>query len=284
MEGATRSHFINETVDHGMALITGRADDPASPKRVETAASAALKAKRSVYLERLKKTSIDRFIKDFLKRKIPPKQQAEMAVSFLGEICSYVSSHTLWEEAEEKELQTVHEELERYVFSKIYKSVFGVGAEEIAKDKFFKERISKLVFITPAHLDINEKFWNTDLWDAAAHELNQIDKYLTPNDKLTCILNCCKVIIFLLTASGDSQAGADDFLPHLIYVLIKANPPHLASNMEFISSYCGPDVMRMEKYYYFTTMSVGVSFIENIDASSLNIDPVAFDKLMNENT
>lgn len=36
--------------------------------------------------------------------------------------------------------------------------------------------------------------------------------------------------------------------------------------------------MRMEKYYYFTTLSVGVSFIENIDASSLNIDPVAFEK------
>lgn len=36
--------------------------------------------------------------------------------------------------------------------------------------------------------------------------------------------------------------------------------------------------MRMEKYYYFTTLNVGVSFIENIDASSLNIDPVAFEK------
>ena len=36
--------------------------------------------------------------------------------------------------------------------------------------------------------------------------------------------------------------------------------------------------MRMEKYYYFTTLSVGVSFIENVDASSLNMDPVAFEK------
>jgi len=249
----------------------------------ESTASTALKAKRAVYLEKLKKTSIDRFIKDFLKRKIPAKQQAEMTVSFLGEITSYVSSHTLWEDEDEKEIQKMRDELERYVFSKIYKSVFGVNAGDQAKDRFFKERISKLVFITPAHLDISDKFWNTDLWDAAMHEINQIDKQLTPNDKLTCILNCCKVIIFLLTSS-DSQAGADDFLPHLIYVLIKANPPHLASNMEFIASFCGPDVMRMEKYYYFTTMSVGVSFIENIDSSSLNIDPVAFEKLMNENT
>lgn len=41
--------------------------------------------------------------------------------------------------------------------------------------------------------------------------------------------------VVLLTSSGDSQAGADDFLPHLIYILIKANPPHLASNMEYVS-------------------------------------------------
>lgn len=84
-------------------------------------------------------------------------------------------------------------------------------------------------------------------------EMNLMDSQKTPSDKLTCILNCCKVIIctafsfyeallfiifFFLTTvlltSGDSQAGADDFLPHLIYVLMKANPKNLASNMEYV--------------------------------------------------
>eukprot|EP00026_Physarum_polycephalum_P001763 Phypoly_transcript_01765.p1 GENE.Phypoly_transcript_01765~~Phypoly_transcript_01765.p1 ORF type:complete len:1002 (+),score=110.49 Phypoly_transcript_01765:82-3087(+) len=284
MEGSLRSHFINESVEAGLVVSNTWDEDTPTPtpppvkKEIDATASTALKAQRAVYLEKLKKTSIDRFIKDFLKRKIPPKQQAEMTVSFLGEISSYVSSHTLWEDEDEKELVSMREDLERYVFSKIYKSVFSVNPADITKDQFFRERISKLVFITPSHLDINEKFWNTDLWDAATYEINLMDQQKTPSDKLTCILNCCKVIIFLLTTSGDSQAGADDFLPHLIYVLIKANPKNLASNMEFITSYCGPDVMRMEKYYYFTTLSVGVSFIENIDASSLNIDPVAFEK------
>jgi hypothetical protein len=108
---------------------------------MDATASTALKAQRAVYLEKLKKTSIDRFIKDFLKRKIPPKQQAEMTVSFLGEVSSYlsrssspslqflkkidlkryVSSHTLWEDEDEKELVSMREDLERYVFSKIYK-------------------------------------------------------------------------------------------------------------------------------------------------------------------
>ena len=36
----------------------------------------------------------------------------------------YVSSHTLWEDEDEKELTSMREDLERYVFSKIYKRYF----------------------------------------------------------------------------------------------------------------------------------------------------------------
>ena len=47
--------------------------------------------------------------------------------------------------------------------------MFAVNHADVAKDQFFRERISKLIFITPSHLDISEKFWNTDLWDAATY-------------------------------------------------------------------------------------------------------------------
>lgn len=49
--------------------------------------------------------------------------------------------------------------------------------------------------------------------------------YKAPRDKLTCILNCCKVIGNLLLnaslASKDNPPGADEFLPVLIYVTLK---------------------------------------------------------------
>lgn len=69
--------------------------------------------------------------------------------------------------------------------------------------------------------------WLTILFDEqlAQKELQKINLYKAPRDKLVCILNCCKVINNLLVnaslASGQNSPGADEFLPVLIYVTIK---------------------------------------------------------------
>jgi Rab5 GDP/GTP exchange factor len=59
----------------------------------------------------------------------------------------------------------------------------------------------------------------------AQKELQKINLYKAPRDKLACILNCCKVINNLLlnasVMSNDNPPGADEFLPVLIYVTIK---------------------------------------------------------------
>jgi len=63
------------------------------------------------------------------------------------------------------------------------------------------------------------------LWQLAQKELQKINMYNAPRDKLMCILRCCKVINNLLLnasiASNQNEPGADQFLPVLIYVTIK---------------------------------------------------------------
>ena len=49
-------------------------------------------------------------------------------------------------------------------------------------------------------------------------------------------------------------AGADDFLPVLIYVLIHANPPQLASNLEYIQRFRMHSRMVSESAYFFTQL------------------------------
>lgn len=62
----------------------------------------------------------------------------------------------------------------------------------------------------------------------AEKELQKINAFKAPREKLLCILNCCRVINNLLLNASMSEnrvlAGADDFLPVLIYVTIKASP------------------------------------------------------------
>jgi hypothetical protein len=85
-------------------------------------------------------------------------------------------------------------------------------------------------------------------------ELLKINHYKAPRDKLICILNSCKVIFGPLSFTPCSNCmnlhlcfdlsglirhlhndeGADSFIPILIYVVVKANPEHLLSNVESV--------------------------------------------------
>jgi hypothetical protein len=54
----------------------------------------------------------------------------------------------------------------------------------------------------------------------AVKELQKINSFKAPREKLLCIMSCCLVINNLLL---NILSGADEFLPILIYVTIKAS-------------------------------------------------------------
>lgn len=70
---------------------------------------------------------------------------------------------------------------------------------------------------------------------AESLELLKINHYKAPRDKMICILNCCKVIFGLIrhtVGSGPEATSADAFIPVLIFVVLRANPENMISNVE----------------------------------------------------
>lgn len=66
-------------------------------------------------------------------------------------------------------------------------------------------------------------------------ELLKINHYKAPRDKMICILNCCKVIFGLIrhiSGSGPESTSADAFIPILIFVVLRAYPENMISNVE----------------------------------------------------
>lgn len=76
--------------------------------------------------------------------------------------------------------------------------------------------------------------------------------------------------------ASSTSRGADDFLPLLILVLIRASPPRLASNLEFIQRFRGSRRFHGESAYFFTQLYAAASFVETVNTGSLNVDPGEF--------
>ncbi|PIA31110.1 hypothetical protein AQUCO_05200005v1 [Aquilegia coerulea] len=168
---------------------------------------------------------------------------------------------------------------------KLFNRVFATHPEDVeCDDKLFEKMALVQQFIRPESLDIQPAFQNESSWLLAQKELQKINMYKAPKEKLVCILNCCKVINNLLLnasiASNEHPPGADEFLPVLIYVTLKANPPQLHSNLLYIQRYRCQSRLVSEASYFFTNMLSAESFISNIDAKSLSMDETEFEESM----
>jgi len=229
--------------------------------------------------------SIKSFIVSFSNNAPNPEKDSRSVQEFLVTMEEAFRAHPLWAGATEDELDSAGEGLEKYLMTKLFNHAFGSLPEDAKHDQELSEKMSLVQqFIRPEHLDIQPNFQNETSWLLAQKELQKINTYKAPRDKLVCILNCCRVINNLLLnvsmATNDNPPGADDFLPVLIYVIIKANPPQLHSNLLYIQQYRRQSRLVSEAAYFFTNLVSAESFIKNMDAKSLSMDEREFEKNM----
>ncbi|KAK4490091.1 hypothetical protein RD792_000747 [Penstemon davidsonii] len=257
------------------------------------------------FLERMRHPSAAEFvkaIKSFIvsfMNKAPDAEKDSAAVQeFLSNMEAAFRAHSLWLGSSEDELESagevsiisfcntnsyVDQGLEKYVMTKLFPRVFASVPEDVKADEQLHEKMALIQqFIRPENLDIKPTFQNETSWLLAQKELQKINMYKAPRDKLVCILNCCKVISNLLInaslASNGDHPGADEFLPVLIYVTIKANPPQLHSNLSYIQRFRRETRLVAEAAYFFTNMLSVESFITNIDAKALSMDETEYEK------
>ncbi|KAL4576412.1 hypothetical protein LXL04_012505 [Taraxacum kok-saghyz] len=229
--------------------------------------------------------AIKTFIVSFSNTPPDPEKDSSSVQQFLANMEASFRAHPLWSTGSEEELDSAGEGLEKYIMTKLFPRVFASHQPDINLDDQLHEKISLIQqFIKPEQLDIQPIYQNETSWLLAQKELQKINIYKAPRDKLVCILSCCKVISnLLLNASvnaDESPPGADEFLPVLIYVTIKANPPQLHSNLLYIQRYRRESRLVGEAAYFFTNMLSAEAFVTNMDGKAISMDEMEFQKNM----
>ena len=179
------------------------------------------------------------------------------------------------EKALQKELDEFTNKIEEYIMRRIYKYVYP--KDPLPKDNEFYNKTKYLDWVTPEHLEI-KKFYINQL-GLAIYWIKKMDDAKSVLDKIRCIQNAhTNVNNNIRFSSGkDKDAGSDETTPIFHYIVIKAQPKRIISNINYI--HCFFDMVNGGSYAFLVTQLESViSFILNINHEKLNITKEEFEK------
>ena len=154
--------------------------------------------------------------------------------------------------------------------------------EQLKSDLDFYNQTKKLNWITPEHLDIKKVYinqlTNAILW------IKKIDERKSIRDKLYCISCAHNIINNLIKFSSgkNEEAGQDELTPIFQYIIIKAQPPRIYSNINYIKCFLEDEDLTGELGFLLSQMESATCFIMNINYKSLKITEEEYNKKMNE--
>ncbi|KAJ5273139.1 Vacuolar sorting protein 9 subgroup [Penicillium angulare] len=104
--------------------------------------------------------------------------------------------------------------------------------------------------------------------------LEKMNEYKYPLGKLQQLAAAHKAIVDALTKLLPSSSSADEILPTLIYTLITSPPDgiNVISNLLFIQRFRSANRIDGETAYCLTNLEAAISFLENVELSSLRAD------------
>lgn len=196
-------------------------------------------------------------------------EKTELVVSFLNKIWAILEQEPMFAATNEDQRAEARKAVERTIFSELYMAAIYPNQEaDISRDQVLQQHIARLsLMVTPNHRDLKipRRYQYECPWPAAQAELRRLAAFKMPEDKVQCVTRVATIIMNLLSLAQDkSVPAADDFMPVLVFVIIKANPPSLLSTIQYVENFYR-DRLQGEDCYWWMQFVGAVEFIKTMD-------------------
>ena len=207
------------------------------------------------------KTGLQRFFQLFpTETKSDPEEEVRAVHCLIADLEKTLMQRSVWKSLPPAQLAAAKEDMQRYVYERLMPVIFYKMAYRTPNKKILSHHKRLRKVITPQYLDIDPAVEQDPMLATAVRILEKIDTFKTPAEKLRCITAACKVLMTLITRDG-TTAGADQFLPLFIYVVLHADLHLLQSDIEFISRFMDPELKYSEGYCFFTHLVSAYTFL-----------------------
>ena len=140
-------------------------------------------------------------------------------------------------------------EIKKYIMNRLYDKLYP--QESDLNDIKIYQMCSMLSWVEPKHLCKVQKLNLENFLPSTVGYIQKLDTVKNPYEKIMLFEKVIEIILNTLTfcIGKKIEGGVDDQLPLLIYVIIKAQPQRLSSNLSFIELYCeeigfGPEAQK----------------------------------------
>lgn len=209
-----------------------------------------------------------------------PNDVSKAFLAYMQIVREALRCHPMYSGAKDEELDQLVEEVEKHLTRRMYREIFPM--EPTAKDFCLHEAAGKLAWVQPEHLDIPLHNRNEAMWKYAIQALKDTDERMSPVEKLNCLVECITIIVNVLELCSSSDAGisSDDSLPIIIYIVIKAQPKWMYSNLNYINKFRDQSKMLAQSGFCFSQIQSAIQFIENVGPSCFTLPAEEYERYM----
>ena len=168
----------------------------------------------------------------------------------------------------------IAEKIEDHILRQIYKDVFPPEQKE---DVIFYQRTKCLNWVTPEQLDIKTIYMNQ--LGFAIDSIKQIDEARSVLDKLDLIASAHTSVnnTIKFSSGKDDDSGQDEMTPILQYIILKAHPKRMHSNINYIKCFLGDSNLTDSKGFLLSQIESAASYINNLNYEILKIPKEEFE-------